>query len=92
MTHLAELGHEVIGFLGPHPGIFEIGSGYALRAWRGVADELRQAPAQEFMVSLLNDAREGRVKRGARLFEDAPGITALIVFNEGVLELPSPRV
>ena len=46
VTHLAELGHEVIGFLGPHPGIFEIGSGYALRALAGRRRRAGRAPAR----------------------------------------------
>jgi DNA-binding LacI/PurR family transcriptional regulator len=86
VTHLAELGHEVIGFLGPHPGIFEIGSGYALRAWRGVADELAERRLEFHGVA--TETTHGGVQSALRrLFDHAPGITALIVFNEGVLEL-----
>ena len=86
VTHLAELGHEVIGFLGPHPGILEIGSGYALRAWRGVADEL-SGRRLEFHGVATETTHEGVQSALCRLFDDAPHITALIVFNEGVLEL-----
>ena len=68
-----------------------MGSGYALRTWRGIADELA-GRRLDFHGVAAETTHEGVQSTLHRLFDDAPGLTALIVFNEGVLELVRSRV
>jgi DNA-binding LacI/PurR family transcriptional regulator len=86
VKHLADLGHADIGFLGPPPGIFEMGLGYAFRTRRGVTDELarRRLDFRGFATETTLEAVQSAL---CRLFDEAPGLSAVIVHNEGVLDL-----
>ena len=86
VKHLAEQGHVRIGFLAPPQDVFDMGLGYASRGWRGIADEL--AERQLGFHAIATEATgEGVHSAIERFLDEVPGLTALIVFNEGVLDL-----
>ena len=63
---------NVIGFLAPPQGIFDMGFGYAFRAWRGVADELARrrlefhGVATETTHEGVQSALQPALRRGSR--------------------------
>jgi DNA-binding LacI/PurR family transcriptional regulator len=85
VDHLAGLGHTEIGFFQPPQGIFDMGLGYAFRTRRGVVDGLARHRL-EFHGHTAETTPEGVQSTLQALFEEAPGLTALIVHNEGVLD------
>ncbi|HTT88534.1 MAG TPA: LacI family DNA-binding transcriptional regulator [Acidimicrobiales bacterium] len=86
VDHLAGLGHTEIGFFGPPQGIFDMGLGYAFRTRRGIAEGLARREL-EFHGRTAETTPEGVQSTLQALFDEAPGLTALIVHNEGVLDL-----
>jgi len=86
VDYLADLGHTEIGFFGPPQGIFDMGLGYAFRTRRGIAEGLARRRL-EFHDHTAETTPEGVQSTLHRLFEEVPGLTALIVHNEGVLDL-----
>jgi DNA-binding LacI/PurR family transcriptional regulator len=86
VKHLADLGHTEIGYIGPPPGVFDMGLGYAFRCRRGLAEEL-ESRRLSFHGHATEATLEGVQSTLGRLFDETPGLSALIVHNEGVLDL-----
>ncbi len=86
VEHLAELGHVYMGLLAPPQEVFDMGLGFAFRSWRGIADELakRQLGLHAIATETTGEGVHSAVER---LLDEVPGLTALMVFNEGVLDL-----
>jgi LacI family transcriptional regulator len=86
VKHLAALGHRDIGFLGPPQGVFDKGLGFAFRTWHGVANE--SAKRQLVFHGVATEPTlEGIESTLRAFFAEAPGLTALVVFNEVALDL-----
>jgi DNA-binding LacI/PurR family transcriptional regulator len=86
VDYLADLGHTEIGFFGPPQGIFDMGLGYAFRTRRGIAEGLARR-SLEFRSRTAETTPDGVQSALRGLFSEAPALTALIVHNEGVLDL-----
>jgi DNA-binding LacI/PurR family transcriptional regulator len=86
VDYLADLGHTEIGFFAPPQGIFDMGLGYAVRTRRGIAEALATRRL-DFHADTAEPTPEGVRSTLQRLFDEAPGLTALIVHNEGALDL-----
>ena len=63
-----------------------MGLGYAFRGWRGIADELAERQLG-FHAIATETTGEGVHSALERFLDEVPGLTALMVFNEGVLDL-----
>jgi DNA-binding LacI/PurR family transcriptional regulator len=84
VDHLADLGHREIAFLGSPAGVFERGTGFAQRTTSG----FESAVARRGLHAVVrpcepsHSAVRDTVKR---LFDDHPGLTGLVVHNEGAV-------
>lgn len=85
VDYLVELGHTQIGLLAAPSGVFNRKLGYAQRLWQGVSERLRElgldfhgCPMEPTMDGVL-DALDG-------LYKKVPGLTAVVVHNEGSLD------
>ncbi|MFF5973790.1 LacI family DNA-binding transcriptional regulator [Streptomyces sp. NPDC012769] len=85
VDHLAAHGHRQIAVLGEPPAVYARGTGYAERTLRGL-----RAAAAERSVGLLHRPTEGGhaavAATVARIFEERPATTALVVQNEAAIE------
>ena len=85
VEHLVSLGHTQIGLLAAPSGVFEKRLGYAQRLWRGVSDRLGEM-GLEFHGRPMESGMEGSQEALEDLYRRAPGLTAVIVHNEGSLD------
>ncbi len=85
VTHLAELGHREIALIGESPAVYERHTGFAERTLDGA-----RAAARELGVRMLHRPTESTydavAAQLARIFDERPGTTGLVVQNEGVIE------
>jgi DNA-binding LacI/PurR family transcriptional regulator len=86
VTHLVGLGHREIGYLAPPQCVFDRGLGYAFRTRDSIQAELA-ARQLEFHARATELTLEGIQSALRSLFEDVPGLTAVIAQCEGVLDL-----
>jgi DNA-binding LacI/PurR family transcriptional regulator len=84
VDHLAGLGHRTVAFIGEAEGVYRRHIGFAERTLRGIGDG-----ALARGVDLVHRPCEGSYEAAAgtlaRVFEERPDTTALIVQNEGVI-------
>lgn len=84
VQHLAQLGHRTVAFIGEAEGVYQRHIGFAERTRQGVA-----AGAADMGVDLVHRACDGSFEAAAgvlaRIFEERPGTTGLIVQNEGII-------
>jgi DNA-binding LacI/PurR family transcriptional regulator len=84
VSHLAELGHREIAFIGEATGIYERHTGFAERTLRGV-----RAAAAEHGAALVYRPCEASYEAAAgvlaRILEERPHTTGLIVQNEAII-------
>ncbi|MEU3607762.1 LacI family DNA-binding transcriptional regulator [Streptomyces sp. NPDC035033] len=85
VDHLAGLGHRRLAVLGEPPAVHARGTGYAARTLAGI-----RAAAAAHGVDLLHRPVDGTYAAVsaavARIFEERPGTTALLVQNEAAVE------
>ncbi|HUC14374.1 MAG TPA: LacI family DNA-binding transcriptional regulator [Acidimicrobiales bacterium] len=86
VEHMVGLGHREIGFIGPPQGVYDGGVGFALRTHRGVSDKLAEHGLAFHSVAAEPNLEGAHVALRS-LFGEAPKLTALVVNNEGVLDL-----
>jgi len=84
VEHLAQLGHRVVAFLGEADGVYRRHIGFAERTLRGI-----QAGAAARGVDLVHRPCEGNYEAAAgtlaRILEERPRTTGLIVQNEAII-------
>ena len=84
VAHLAELGHRVVAFIGEAEGVYRRHTGFAERTLRGIA-----AGAAAGGVDLVHRPCEGSYEAAAgtlaRILEERPRTTGLIVQNEAII-------
>jgi DNA-binding LacI/PurR family transcriptional regulator len=84
LNHLAQLGHRTVAFIGEAEGVYRRHIGFAERTLRGIRDG---AAAQG--VDLVHRPCEGSYEAAAgtlaRIFEERPHTTGLIVQNEVII-------
>jgi DNA-binding LacI/PurR family transcriptional regulator len=84
VEHLASLGHRVVAFIGEAEGVYRRHIGFAERTLRGI-----QAGAAARDVELVHRACEGSYEAAAgtlaRILEERPRTTGLIVQNEAII-------
>jgi DNA-binding LacI/PurR family transcriptional regulator len=84
VEHLAQLGHRTVAFIGEAPGVYQRRIGFAERTLRGIADG-----ARAFGVDLVHRPSDSSYEAAAgalaRILEERPGTTGLIVQNEGII-------
>jgi DNA-binding LacI/PurR family transcriptional regulator len=84
VEHLAELGHREIALLGAPRAVYERGTGYAHRTMAG----FREAADHRGMHAIVVPCEENfeAVQRQvARLFDERPWLTGLVVHNEAAV-------
>jgi DNA-binding LacI/PurR family transcriptional regulator len=85
VEHLAGLGHREIAFIGEAAAVYERHTGFAERTVAGVS-----ARARELGVRVLHRPCEGDyaaiAATVARIFDERPGTTGLVVQNESAVE------
>jgi DNA-binding LacI/PurR family transcriptional regulator len=86
VEHLVRLGHRRIGLLASPPGTFEKGLAYARRLWHSIETTLQQAGLPFHGLPMEPD-RDGVLKTLDLLFEEEPATSALIVNNEGMIDV-----
>jgi DNA-binding LacI/PurR family transcriptional regulator len=84
VEHLAELGHRTVAFLGEAEGVYQRRIGFAARTLRGITDG-----ALDLGVDLVHRPCDGTFEAAAgalaRILEERPHTTGLIVQNEGII-------
>ena len=84
VDHLARLGHRTVAFIGEAEGVYRRHTGFAERTLRGISDS---AAAQ--CVDLVHRPCEGSYEAAAgtlaRILEERPHTTGLIVRNEVII-------
>ncbi len=84
VEHLAQLGHRTVAFLGEAEAVYQRHIGFAARTLHGIADA-----ALDLGVDLVhrpcNGSFEGAAGVLARILEERPHTTGLIVQNEGII-------
>lgn len=84
VRHLAELGHRELAFIGESTAVYERQVGFAVRTLQGI-----QAAAAQLGVSVVHRPCAGTYEAAAgmvaRIFEERPRTTGLIVQNEAVI-------
>jgi DNA-binding LacI/PurR family transcriptional regulator len=84
VEHLAQLGHREVAFVGEAEGIYRRRIGFAMRTLRGV-----QAGAAAWRVDVVHRPCGGSYEAAAgvlaRVLEERPQTTGLIVQNEAIL-------
>jgi DNA-binding LacI/PurR family transcriptional regulator len=82
--HLAELGHRTVAFIGEAEGVYRRHIGFAERTLRGIREG-----AVALGVDLVHRPCDGSYEAAAgtlaRIFEERPRTTGLIVQNEGII-------
>lgn len=82
--HLAELGHRTVAFIGEADGVYRRHIGFAERTLGGI-----RAGAAACGVDLVHRPCDGSYEAAAgtlaRIFEERPHTTGLIVQNEGII-------
>lgn len=82
VEHLAELGHQTIGFVGPNSTAYQRGMGYAVRTLAGVRSAARRLDVE--LLTRRTPRQHRDVAPVVRKLLDA-GVTALIVHDQRVL-------
>ncbi len=80
------VGHRHVGLLASPPGAFEKNLAYAHALFRGVATAVKSA-GLAFHGRPMEATVEGIERALDALFEEQPSLTALIVHNEGMIDL-----
>ena len=84
VEHLAGLGHRTVAFIGEAEGVYRRHTGFAERTLRGIADG-----AAALGVDLVHRPSDSSYEAAAgvlaRILEERPGTTGLIVQNEGII-------
>lgn len=84
VEHLAGLGHRTVAFIGEADGVYRRRIGFAERTLRGIQDA-----AANQSVDLVHRPCAGTYEAAAgavaRIFEERPRTTGLIVQNEGII-------
>jgi DNA-binding LacI/PurR family transcriptional regulator len=84
VEHLAGLGHREVAFIGEAEGVYRRRAGFAVRTLRGI-----QAAAADQGVDLVHRPCDGSYEAAAgvlaRILEERPRTTGLIVQNEAVI-------
>jgi DNA-binding LacI/PurR family transcriptional regulator len=86
VEHLVNVGHRHVGLLASPPGAFEKNLAYAHALFRGVATAMEDA-GLAFHGRPMEATIEGIERALDALFEEQPLLTALIVHNEGMIDL-----
>ena len=86
VEHLVNVGHRHVGLLASPPGAFEKNLAYAHALFRGVATAVKSA-GLAFHGRPMEATVEGIERALDALFEEQPSLTALIVHNEGMIDL-----
>lgn len=84
VEHLAQLGHRTVAFIGAAEGVYRRHIGFAQRTLRGIREG-----AAAYGVDLVHRPCDGTFEAAAgalaRILEERPGTTGLIVQNEGII-------
>ena len=84
VEHLAQLGHRTVAFLGEAEAVYQRHIGFAARTLHGIADA-----ALDLGVDLVHRPCNGSFEAAAgvlaRILEERPHTTGLIVQNEGII-------
>jgi DNA-binding LacI/PurR family transcriptional regulator len=84
VEHLAGLGHREVAFIGEAPGIYQRHIGFAMRTLSGI-----RTAASESGMNLVHRPCGGSYEAAAgvlaRIFEERPRTTGLIIQNEAVI-------
>jgi DNA-binding LacI/PurR family transcriptional regulator len=80
VEHLHELGHRRIGLIGAPAGVYRRGTSYATRMRKGFGDAARAA-GLEAAATFCEPSYDGVVAAVARIDEELPGTTALVIHN-----------
>lgn len=84
VEHLAQLGHRTVAFIGEAEGVYRRHTGFAERTLRGIRDG-----AAALGVDLVHRPCDGSYEAAAgalaRILEERPHTTGLIVQNEGIV-------
>jgi DNA-binding LacI/PurR family transcriptional regulator len=84
VEHLAQLGHRTVAFIGAAEGVYRRHIGFAQRTLRGIREG-----AAACGVDLVHRPCDGTFEAAAgalaRILEERPGTTGLIVQNEGII-------
>ncbi len=82
--HLADLGHRDVAVVGPPAAVYQRHTGFAVRTLEGL-----RSRAGERGVRLIHRPCEGTFESAAgtlaRIFQERPGTTALVVQNEAAI-------
>ena len=84
VEHLAQLGHRTVAFLGEADAVYQRHIGFAERTLRGIT-----SGALDLGVDLVHRACDGSFEAAAgalaRILEERPHTTGIIVQNEGII-------
>lgn len=85
VEHLVGLGHTRIGLLADPSAVFGKRLGYAWRLWRGVYARLKEL-GLAFHGCPMEPTVEGTLDALNTLYRQVPGLTGIVVHNEGGLD------
>jgi DNA-binding LacI/PurR family transcriptional regulator len=84
VAHLAQLGHRTVAFVGEAEAVYKRRIGFAARTLHGIAEA-----AIDLGVDLVHRPCDGSFEAAAgalaRILEERPHVTGLIVQNEGII-------
>lgn len=82
--HLADLGHRQVAFIGVGEGVYRRRTGFAERTRSGFEDRCRERGLRAIHRP-CDSTYDGAAGVLARVFEDRPGTTGLVVQNEAMI-------
>lgn len=84
VSHLAELGHKEIAFIGEAEAVYQRHSGFAVRTLRGVQDTTARLGLR-LIQRPTGNSHEAAAGAVMRILEERPQTTGLIVQNESII-------
>ena len=84
VEHLTGLGHRRIGLIGAPAGVYRRGTSYATRMRTGFTESAQQA-GMEAATTFCEPSYDGVVAALARIEDEQPGTTGLVVHNEAAV-------
>jgi DNA-binding LacI/PurR family transcriptional regulator len=84
VEHLAGLGHRRVGLIGAPAGVYRRGTSYATRMRAGFQEAAAEA-GLEYTATSCEPSYEGVVAALARIEDERPGTTGLLIHNEAAV-------
>jgi DNA-binding LacI/PurR family transcriptional regulator len=84
VEHLADLGHRDVALVGPPEGVYQRGTGFASRTLDGFRAQVERRGLREVHLPCAR-AYEPAARMIARLLEEHPEVTGIVVQNEAAI-------